>query len=90
VKSWGIYFESGVIGWLIMGLLAGWLSGVVTRGRGFGCLGDTLLGLIGAVLGGWLFSLAHIRAYGFVGGLAAATVGAVVLVAFARAIAGSK
>ncbi len=86
----GIYFESGVIGWLIMGLLAGWLSGVVTRGKGFGCLGDTLLGLIGAVLGGWLFSLLHIRAYGFIGGLAAATVGAVVLVAFARAIAGSK
>ncbi len=90
MKSWGIYFESGLIGWLIMGLLAGWLSGVVTRGKGFGCLGDTLLGLIGAVLGGWLFSLLHIRAYGFIGGLAAATVGAVVLVSFARAIAGGK
>jgi uncharacterized membrane protein YeaQ/YmgE (transglycosylase-associated protein family) len=90
MKSWGVYVDTGVVGWLIIGLLAGWLSGEITRGKGFGCLGNTLLGLIGAVLGGWLFSLLHIQAYGFIGGLAAATVGAVVLVAFARAIAGGK
>ncbi|HEV1993913.1 MAG TPA: GlsB/YeaQ/YmgE family stress response membrane protein [Candidatus Acidoferrum sp.] len=89
IGMWGVYVDVGVVGWLIIGLLAGWLSGEITRGKGFGCLGNTLLGLIGAVLGGWLFSLLHISAYGFVGGLAAATVGAVVLVSIARAIAGS-
>jgi uncharacterized membrane protein YeaQ/YmgE (transglycosylase-associated protein family) len=78
------------LGWLVIGLLAGWLSGELTRGKGFGCLGNILLGLIGAVLGGWLFRMLHIEAYGFIGSLAAATVGAVVLVALARAVAGSK
>ena len=79
----------GVIGWLIIGLLAGWLSGEVVRGKGFGCLGNILLGLIGAVVGGWLFEQLHISTFGFIGGLAAATVGAVAIVALARALAGS-
>ncbi len=79
----------GVIGWLIIGLLAGWLSGEVVRGKGFGCLGNVLLGLIGAVVGGWLFEQLHISTLGFIGELAAATVGAVAIVALARAIAGS-
>ena len=79
----------GLIGWLIIELLAGWLSGEVVRGRGFGCLGNTLLGLIGAVVGGWLFERLHISTFGFIGSLAAATVGAVVLVTLARAISGS-
>jgi uncharacterized membrane protein YeaQ/YmgE (transglycosylase-associated protein family) len=78
------------LGWLLMGALAGWLSGEITRGKGFGCLGNTLLGLIGAVIGGWLFRLMHIVAYGFIGELAAATVGAVVLVAIARTLSGSN
>jgi len=80
----------GVIGWLLIGLLAGWLSGKVVRGKGFGCLGNTLLGLIGAVVGGWLFEQLHIETFGFLGSLAAATVGAVVVVALGRAIAGSN
>jgi len=80
----------GVIGWLLIGLLAGWLSGKVVRGKGFGCLGNTLLGLIGAVVGGWLFEQLHIETFGFMGSLAAATVGAVVVVALGRAIAGSN
>lgn len=79
----------GLIGWLIIGLLAGWLSGEVVRGKGFGCLGNTLLGLIGAVVGGWLFEQLHISTFGFLGSLAAATVGAVAIVALARALAGS-
>ena len=78
----------GLIGWLIIGLLAGWLSGEVVRGKGFGCLGNTLLGLIGAVVGGWLFEQLHIATYGFIGSLAAATVGAVAIVALARGLSG--
>ena len=78
-----------LIGWIIIGLLAGWIAGHLTRGRGFGCLVDVILGLIGAILGGWIFTRLGIVAWGFLGSLAAATVGAVVLVAIARLFSGS-
>jgi len=85
-----VFVEHSVLGWLLMGMLAGWLSGELVRGKGFGCLGNVLLGLIGAVVGGWLFEQLHIAAYGFIGGLAAATLGAVMIVALARAISGGN
>jgi uncharacterized membrane protein YeaQ/YmgE (transglycosylase-associated protein family) len=74
----------GIIGWVVIGLLAGWLAGTLSRGRGFGCITNVILGLIGAVIGGWIFSKLGIEAWGFWGSLAAATVGAIVLVAVAR------
>jgi uncharacterized membrane protein YeaQ/YmgE (transglycosylase-associated protein family) len=80
----------GWIGWIIIGLLAGWIAGHLTRGRGFGCIVDIVLGLIGAVVGGWIFTKLGIVAWGFWGSLAAATLGAVVLVAIARLFAGGK
>ena len=46
----------GWLAWIFIGLLAGWLAGHLTRGRGFGCVVNVILGLIGAVLGGWLFT----------------------------------
>ena len=79
-----------VIVWLIVGLLAGWLAGKVSRGRGFGCIANILLGLVGAVLGGWIFSQLGILRFGFFYSLAAATLGAVILVAIARLFAGGK
>ncbi|MDE3169577.1 MAG: GlsB/YeaQ/YmgE family stress response membrane protein [Acidobacteriota bacterium] len=78
----------GLIAWVIIGLLAGWIAGVITRGRGFGCLVNIILGLIGAVIGGWIFTRLGIPAWGFWASLAAATVGAVVLVAIGRLFAG--
>jgi len=88
----GIYVEMshGFIAWIIIGLLAGWIAGHLTRGRGFGCLVDVILGLIGAVLGGWIFTHMGILALGFFGSLAAATVGAVLLVAIARLFSGGR
>lgn len=80
----------GFIWWIIIGLVAGWIAGHLTRGRGFGCLVDIILGLIGAVLGGWIFTRLGIVTFGFFGGLAAATVGAVLLVAIARLFAGGR
>jgi uncharacterized membrane protein YeaQ/YmgE (transglycosylase-associated protein family) len=82
----------GFIATIIIGLLAGWIAGHITRGRGFGCIVDVLLGLIGAVIGRWLFGKLGIVIvpWGFWGSLAAATVGAVLLVAVARIFAGSS
>ncbi|MFZ0887252.1 MAG: GlsB/YeaQ/YmgE family stress response membrane protein [Candidatus Binataceae bacterium] len=65
---------------LIVGLVAGWLTGTLMRGRGYGVIVDILLGLIGGVIGGWIFADFGITAYGFIGGVAMSTVGAVALV----------
>jgi uncharacterized membrane protein YeaQ/YmgE (transglycosylase-associated protein family) len=70
-----------LVGWLVIGLIAGWLAGKIARGRGFGCITDIVLGLIGSVVGGWLFLKLGILGGGFIYSLAAATVGAVILVA---------
>jgi uncharacterized membrane protein YeaQ/YmgE (transglycosylase-associated protein family) len=78
----------GFFWWVVIGLVAGWVAGHLTRGRGFGCIVDIILGLIGAVLGGWIFTRLGIVTFGFFGSLAAATVGAVLLVAIARLFAG--
>ncbi len=67
-----------------VGLLAGWIAGKISRGRGFGCIANVILGLIGALLGGWIFTRLGFWGGGFLFSLAAATVGAVVLVAIAR------
>jgi uncharacterized membrane protein YeaQ/YmgE (transglycosylase-associated protein family) len=69
-----------MIGVLIIGLIAGWLAGKLMRGRGYGIVVDILLGLIGAVIGNWLFSQLGVVATGTIGSLATATVGAMVLV----------
>jgi len=82
--------QQSLIAWILIGLIAGWLAGKVTRGAGFGCLADILLGLIGSLLGGWIFSRLGILGGGFLFSLAAATVGAVLLVAIARLLAGGR
>ena len=76
--------------WIFVGLIAGWLTGKLTRGKGFGLLANLFLGLVGAVIGGWIFAMLGITAYGFIGSLAAATVGAVVLVSLAQLFVGNK
>jgi len=79
-----------LLGWLIIGLIAGWLAGKLSRGQGFGCITDIVLGLIGAVLGGWLFVKLGIMGGGFIYSLAAATVGAVIIVAIAHLFSGGR
>src|SRR5437879_9338318 len=55
-RTIGVWFEShGFVSWLLLGLIAGWLAGKIARGRGFGCITDIVLGLIGSYLGGWIF-----------------------------------
>lgn len=86
-----VEWQRGLIGWLVIGLIAGWLAGKIARGRGFGCIGDVLLGLIGSVIGGWIFTkLGIVHNNTFLFSLAAATVGAVILVCFAHLFFGGK
>lgn len=46
----------GILSWIVVGLLAGWLAGLVVKGRGYGCIGDIIVGVIGALLGGFIAS----------------------------------
>jgi uncharacterized membrane protein YeaQ/YmgE (transglycosylase-associated protein family) len=64
---------------LLIGLVAGWLAGLVMKGKGFGLIGNMIVGVVGAFLGGFLFRFLGIAAGGMVGSLVVAFVGAVVL-----------
>ena len=44
----------GILAWIVVGLIAGWLAGMVMRGGGYGLIGDIVVGVIGALLGGWI------------------------------------
>jgi uncharacterized membrane protein YeaQ/YmgE (transglycosylase-associated protein family) len=63
----------------LIGLCAGWLAGQLTQGGGFGIWGNLIIGVIGAILGGWLFALLGFGATNLLGQLVTATVGAIVL-----------
>lgn len=90
VHFFGISISNAFLAWIFIGLLAGWLAGLISRGGGFGCLGDILIGLIGSILGGWIFLKLGIGGGGFIYSLAAATVGAVVLVVIVRLLTGGR
>ncbi len=82
----------GCISWAVAGLLAGWLAGLLARGRGFGCLGDILLGLVGAVVGLFLLNLVGFSLppeLGFWGTTLVAFVGAFILALIGRLLGGS-
>jgi uncharacterized membrane protein YeaQ/YmgE (transglycosylase-associated protein family) len=89
-KTIRVWFEShSIVSWLLLGLIAGWLAGQIGRGRGFGCVTDVLLGLVGSYLGGWIFIKLGIFGGGFLYSLAAATLGAVILVSIAHLFGGA-
>jgi uncharacterized membrane protein YeaQ/YmgE (transglycosylase-associated protein family) len=74
-----------MIYWLVVGLIAGWLAGLVMRGGGYGIIVDILLGIVGGWLGGWLFGRLGIwPAGGMIGSVIVAFVGAVILVGITR------
>ncbi len=75
-----------MIYFLVVGIVAGFLAGKIMRGKGFGIIGDLVVGVIGGMLGGWLFGLFGIHSGGLIGSIVTATIGAVVLVCLVRAI----
>ncbi len=76
------------LAFILVGLIAGWLAGLITQAGGLGCLLDIVVGIIGAVIGSYLFSLIGVRPASFLGWLGTATVGAVLLLLVINAIAG--
>ena len=74
---YSFYIPQSVIAWILIGLIAGWLAGTVLVRR-LGCIADILLGLVGAILGGWIFTKLGILGGGLLFSIAAATVGAVI------------
>jgi uncharacterized membrane protein YeaQ/YmgE (transglycosylase-associated protein family) len=87
----GFFVSRSLISWIVIGLIAGWLAGTIARGRGYGCFVNILLGMVGAVLGGWIFTKLGIYPAGsWLYSLAAATVGAMVLVTIARLFSGGR
>ena len=85
-----VEYQRSILGWIVIGLIAGWLAGKISRGEGYGCITDIVLGLVGSLLGGWIFMHLGILGGGFIYSLAAATLGAVILVSIVHLIAGSR
>ncbi len=76
-----------IVWWIIVGLIAGWLAGLVMKGGGFGILVDIILGILGGIVGGWIFGLLGIwPGGGLIGSIIVAFVGAIILVGLSRLI----
>jgi uncharacterized membrane protein YeaQ/YmgE (transglycosylase-associated protein family) len=73
---------------LLVGAIAGWLAGIVVKGGGFGLVGDIVVGILGAFVGGWLFGMLGIALPGpaIVATIISATVGAIVLLLIVRVL----
>jgi uncharacterized membrane protein YeaQ/YmgE (transglycosylase-associated protein family) len=71
---------------IILGILAGFIASKLVRGSGMGLLMDLIVGIVGSVLGGWIFTLLELAPYGLIGQLIMAVIGAVVLLLLVRAI----
>ena len=80
----------GILSWIVVGLIAGWLAGQVMRGGGYGLVGDLIVGIVGAIIGGFLAGAllgVENAVSGFnIGTILVAFVGSVILIAILRAI----
>ena len=82
----------GILSWILVGLVAGWLAGVVMKGGGYGVLGDIIVGIIGAVVGGFL----AVALFGLPGAttgfnlptIVVAFIGSIIVIAVVRALPG--
>ena len=84
----------GLLTWIIVGLIAGWLAGLLVKGSGFGVIGDIILGIVGALVGGFLagaiFGIPNAISGFNITTLIVAIIGAVVVVLIVRALSGSR
>lgn len=77
---------TNLIYWVVVGLIAGWAAGKIMKGGGYGVAMDIVLGIIGAVVGGWLMGFFGIHAGGLIGTIVVAIIGAVFLIWLTRLI----
>ncbi|MGZ3584151.1 MAG: GlsB/YeaQ/YmgE family stress response membrane protein [Ktedonobacterales bacterium] len=84
----------GILAWIIVGGIAGWLASLVVRGTGLGLIGDIIVGIVGGLIGGFLLSLllpGSFSVTGFnIGSIIVAFIGAVVLLLLVRLFTGSR
>jgi uncharacterized membrane protein YeaQ/YmgE (transglycosylase-associated protein family) len=76
----------GIIWFLLIGLVVGWLAGVLVKGSGFGIVGDIVVGVVGAAIGWFLLSMIGFLVAGLLVSIVAATMGAVVFILLVRVI----
>jgi len=82
-----------ILSWIVVGLIAGFLAGLVVKGGGFGLIGDIIVGVVGGLLGGWIsVNLLHIGTMTGInlGSILIAFVGAVVLLLVIRLVRGGR
>jgi uncharacterized membrane protein YeaQ/YmgE (transglycosylase-associated protein family) len=82
-----------IIAWIVLGLIAGWLAGMIMRGGGYGIIGDIVLGILGALIGGWITGalLGRDMINGFsIESLIVAVIGAIILIAISRLFTGRR
>lgn len=77
-----------IVAWLLVGLIAGSLAGYFVRGRGFGCIGNIIVGLLGAVIGGILASILELGTFRFCGSIFISFVGACILLGILQLFTG--
>lgn len=76
-----------LIAFILIGAIAGWFAGQVMKGAGFGLLMNIVLGIVGSVVGGWLFDLFDVQTFGGAGGeFITATFGAIIVLFIAKQI----
>lgn len=78
-----------ILWFLVLGIVAGWLAGKLTKGSGFGMAGNLIVGVLGALVGGFVFRLLGLSAWGLTGQLVMATAGAVILLVLLRFVKSS-
>ena len=76
----------GILWWIMVGLIAGWLAGQVMKGGGYGVLADIVLGILGGILGGWISGKMGMGATSTIGSIIVAFIGAVILVGLTRLV----
>lgn len=81
----------GIIAWIIIGLIAGWITGKLMKGSGYGALMDIIVGIVGALIGGFVAShLGFGGAHGWTMSIIIAVIGAVILTLILRLITGNR
>jgi uncharacterized membrane protein YeaQ/YmgE (transglycosylase-associated protein family) len=81
----------GLIWWVIVGLIAGWITGKIMKGSGYGAWMDIILGIVGAIIGGFLMRLVGFTGSGgMIYTIIIAVIGAVILTWVVRNVMGNK